>query len=199
MTPCIRCGSTDRYSSGNCKPCTQKRNAIWRAANTEKFKADKAAWAKRNSKLIVARVAKWKRDNPDKHKKNARRYKMKHEKKIKFSRVVYNKTASGRYARMANRDRKKGRETMTLEEYRSFEGTLCHYCQFPRASAGYGLDRRDNKKGHTFENTLPCCHECNVARSDRFTVEEMELVLGPAIRQIKLARQSKESLCTVPR
>ena len=59
----------------------------------------------------------------------------------------------------------------------------CSYCGFPSD----GCDRIDNTKGHTKDNVLPCCKECNVARMDNFTSEEMQ-VIGKAIRQVKLSR-----------
>ncbi len=59
----------------------------------------------------------------------------------------------------------------------------CIYCGFPST----GLDRIDNKIGHTEENCIPACKECNIARMDNFTVEEMKLI-GETIRLIKMYR-----------
>lgn len=56
----------------------------------------------------------------------------------------------------------------------------CTYCTYPAS----GLDRIDNDKGHTKQNTVPCCTVCNRARMDHFSFEEM-LVLGKTIKQIK--------------
>jgi len=59
----------------------------------------------------------------------------------------------------------------------------CNYCGFPST----GLDRIDNSKGHTEDNCIPCCWECNTARMDNFTHEEM-LKIGKTIREVKLER-----------
>lgn len=59
----------------------------------------------------------------------------------------------------------------------------CSYCGFPAT----GLDRKDNTKGHTRENCVPCCWECNTARMDNFSHEEMKII-GQAIREVKLNR-----------
>lgn len=79
----------------------------------------------------------------------------------------------------------KGLETnLTLEYLRASLKELCIYCNYPST----GLDRKDNTKGHTQENCVPCCRECNTTRMDNYTHEEM-LILGKTIKQIKDNRQ----------
>lgn len=56
----------------------------------------------------------------------------------------------------------------------------CVYCGYPST----GLDRLDNTKGHTEDNCVPCCKECNNARMDNFSYEEMK-ILGKTIKEIK--------------
>ena len=56
----------------------------------------------------------------------------------------------------------------------------CSYCQYPST----GLDRIDNTLGHLQSNCVPCCWECNTARMNNFTYEEM-LVIGQAIKLVK--------------
>lgn len=51
-----------------------------------------------------------------------------------------------------------------------------------------GADRIDNAKGHTKDNVLPCCADCNRIRAHRFTMEEMRDHIGPAIAKAKAAR-----------
>lgn len=62
----------------------------------------------------------------------------------------------------------------------------CHYC----GHNSIGLDRIDNKKGHSISNTVPCCRECNVIRMDKFTHEEFEIV-GIGIKLVKDNRGEK--------
>lgn len=50
-----------------------------------------------------------------------------------------------------------------------------------------GCDRIDNSKGHTYDNVVPCCYTCNVARGNNFSFEEMQ-ILGETIRKIKANR-----------
>lgn len=59
----------------------------------------------------------------------------------------------------------------------------CSYCGFPST----GLDRIDNNLGHTQSNCIPCCWECNTARMNNFSYNEM-LIIGKAIKEVKLKR-----------
>lgn len=60
----------------------------------------------------------------------------------------------------------------------------CYYCGDTHR---VGCDRIDNSKGHTKDNIIPCCYDCNCARNNNFTVEEMKII-GEAIREVKKNR-----------
>lgn len=62
---------------------------------------------------------------------------------------------------------------------------LCHYCGTDKM---IGCDRRNNSKGHTKNNVIPCCHVCNTTRNNNFSVEEME-ILGKTISEINKKRK----------
>lgn len=85
------------------------------------------------------------------------------------------------------RDSRKGFTCdLTIEHFRSVIAAGCVYCgDIERV----GLDRIDNKLGHSVANVVPCCHSCNTARNDNFSYEEM-LVVGKAIREIKEKRNA---------
>lgn len=51
-----------------------------------------------------------------------------------------------------------------------------------------GCDRIDNNKPHSMDNVVPCCIECNTARNNNFTFEEMKII-GRAIQHIKTNRK----------
>lgn len=60
----------------------------------------------------------------------------------------------------------------------------CIYCGDTKRM---GCDRIDNSKGHTKDNVVPCCYECNCARNNNFSFDEMKII-GKAIREVKDAR-----------
>lgn len=62
----------------------------------------------------------------------------------------------------------------------------CEYCG---GTHRIGCDRVDNSKGHTKDNVVPCCIECNTARNNFFTYEEMRR-LGRTIAKIKKDRKN---------
>lgn len=64
------------------------------------------------------------------------------------------------------------------------ENGHCFYCGDTKR---LGLDRIDNNKGHTMDNVVVCCYDCNVARSNNFSHEEM-IILGKTINEIKSKR-----------
>ena len=72
---------------------------------------------------------------------------------------------------------------------------LEEFCKQPCCYCGdtnnIGLDRIDNTKGHTKDNVVPCCYECNCARMNNFSVEEMKII-GKAIREVKCNRLHKK-------
>lgn len=84
------------------------------------------------------------------------------------------------------KDRKKGFITNISKEYLEdiiYNGK-CIYCG---DTHNIGLDRIDNNRGHEVGNVVPCCYECNIARGNNFSFEEM-LIIGKTIKQIKKNR-----------
>lgn len=71
-----------------------------------------------------------------------------------------------------------------IEEMLEITNKPCIYCGDTNR---IGLDRIDNNQGHVKSNTVPCCYECNCARNNNFTYEEM-LILGKTIAAIKRNR-----------
>ncbi len=67
MRHCPECGrDTERYATGDCKPCAILRSGAYRAANPEATKANRIAWAAANPKKMNGYKAAWRAANPDK-------------------------------------------------------------------------------------------------------------------------------------
>lgn len=75
-----------------------------------------------------------------------------------------------------NQAKKRGIEQgLTDEQIIAFHKGNCHYCGSPpsntcsistlNGSYTYsGIDRKDNEKGYTIDNVVPCCISCNSAK-----------------------------------
>jgi hypothetical protein len=90
---------------------------------------------------------------------------------------------------------------LTFEQFLEFtKEKQCHYCKdsliwkefakWKTNLGGYNLDRKDNSKGYSKENCVPCCGDCNKTRGDRYTYEKF-MVLAPVLQHIKNARKQK--------
>lgn len=112
--------------------------------------------------------------------------------KSRAAKRKYGKTEAGRAISLLKAyqkfDASKNLDT-DLTKYDILEARKngCFYCSFPAT----GFDRKDNKKGHTKDNTVPCCKECNIIRMDNFSHEEMK-VIGRAVAEIKNTRTNKQ-------
>ena len=74
----------------------------------------------------------------------------------------------------------------------------CHYChrviewlphEVPKCKWAYYLDRKDNNKGYSNENCVVCCIDCNRIKGNRFTYDEMMMLLSPPLSQISADRR----------
>lgn len=65
-----------------------------------------------------------------------------------------------KYKSYKHRDKQVFKDCVTVskEEALNLMSQPCYYC---RAPASAGLDRRDNNKGHSIDNVVPCCEKCN--------------------------------------
>ena len=88
------------------------------------------------------------------------------------------------------KDKKKGL-TCDIDNQWLYDAITSGKCFYCGDTERLGLDRIDNTKGHTKDNVVVCCYECNTARSNNFTQEEM-LILGKAIREIKQKRNENK-------
>jgi CRISPR/Cas system Type II protein with McrA/HNH and RuvC-like nuclease domain len=90
LTPCVKCGSLERYPKGDCIPCgraqqrayyekNKERLAVWAANNPEKVKAARKAYRQTHREQEGAHRDAWKARNPERvkvHKQNRRARKL---------------------------------------------------------------------------------------------------------------------------
>jgi hypothetical protein len=99
--------------------------------------------------------------------------------------------ASKMIASYNNKDKKRGYEKSDLTIDWFIENIFKKTCIYCNDTERIGADRVDNSKNHDMNNIVPCCYECNVARSNNFTHKEM-LTIGKSIEEIKKKRKNKK-------
>jgi hypothetical protein len=89
-------------------------------------------------------------------------YKNNRERIIAYN-MAYYRTHPGKYSTLKRAAKRyKHSCTLTLEDYLELvRKNECHYCGGTLPEVGYGLDRQDNFKGYTKENSVACCEVCN--------------------------------------
>jgi hypothetical protein len=86
------------------------------------------------------------------------------------------------YKTYKDRATKKGREfTLTEYEFGEIIAGDCVYCGNPAT----GIDRKNNSKGYSLDNSAACCHRCNSLKGNLYDYAEM-LELGADIRECEL-------------
>lgn len=77
-----------------------------------------------------------------------------------------------RYKSYVYIDKQKGRtETVKWIDAKIIMLSACHYCLVVPAG---GLDRKESSEGHTQENVVPCCMQCNMILGDLpYVIKEM--------------------------
>lgn len=85
------------------------------------------------------------------------------------------------------KDKKNGTSICDIDIDWMIENIINKPCVYCGDTHKIGCDRIDNTKGHTKDNVQPCCYECNVARGNNFSVEEMKII-GKAIKEVKDSR-----------
>lgn len=102
----------------------------------------------------------------------------------------YYKTQKGRAIMLVSAYRKmdklKGGESNISQDF-LINNIFTKECVYCGEKNNLGCDRINNNLFHTIDNVVACCKECNIARMDNFSFDEMKII-GIAIKQVKLNR-----------
>lgn len=75
VRPCKTCGATDRYSSGDCRPCGIKRSAAYQKKHKEEINAQRKSFREANADLIrQQKAASYARNKASASEKQRQRY-----------------------------------------------------------------------------------------------------------------------------
>lgn len=82
-----------------------------------------------------------------------------------------------RYISLQRRAKKRNMEFNLTIEY--IEDILkpkdCYYCH--KYTENITIDRKDNNRGYTIDNTVPACKRCNTLKSNWITEEQMRRII----------------------
>lgn len=73
------------------------------------------------------------------------------------------------------KDKKRGFEFNITHRWFA-ENIITQPCTYCGNTKNVGCDRIDNSKGHTIENVIPACYDCNTLRRNRFNIIEMKKI-----------------------
>lgn len=164
----------------------------WRKKNADKFKATKKAYYEKNKDKIREQQKKYhkkwyqvnKKDKDAKNKKwhqNNKKcsveivqayVKRNKEKVIKYNKG-YQQTSDGLFRTTKYNAKQKNNEfLLTKQQFEKIVSKPCQYCG--EKIERRGIDRINNNKGYTIENSAPCCKMCNYMKKN-YHLEEFLL------------------------
>lgn len=85
------------------------------------------------------------------------------------------------------KDKKLGFEPTNIDITWFIENIMMKPCVYCGDTEKIGADRIDNDKPHSIDNIVPCCYDCNCARNNNFSYEEM-IEIGKTIAKVKAKR-----------
>lgn len=91
--------------------------------------------------------------------RNVQRYVSKHQEKVRTYNKEFWNTPRGSYRSILNRSKRWDDAVISLDEFVEIISNPCTYCG--EDEKRIGVDRADNSRGYSIENSVPCCANCN--------------------------------------
>ena len=113
----------------------------------------------------------------------------KEPKDIRDENVNIRAKASKMISSYRHKDKKNGVSICDMDINWMIQNILIQPCIYCGDTNRIGADRVDNSKGHIKENVVPCCYECNCAKNDNFSFDEMKII-GKTISLVKSRREN---------
>lgn|SRR3990167_4116596 len=117
-------------------------------------------WYQNNKKRKLESGRKWQKNNRKRMVEIVQKYVQNNKEKVANYNKEFSQTIEGKYRLIKYRHNKKKwlDKIMTLEEFIEIAKNPCAYCG---GDTQKGIDRVDNNKGYTKENSVVCCNWCN--------------------------------------
>lgn len=78
---------------------------------------------------------------------------------------------------------------LTVEQFHTISQKPCSYCGCKPANGGKkqpyiynGIDRKNNERGYTLSNSIPCCAKCNAIKSNLLSFNEMRVAMAAILK-----------------
>ena len=128
----------------------KKYHSIWYQRNKERLKPIRKYYAETHRRDSVKRT---------------QRYVAKHPERVKSYNHLYQRDIGGRWrTHRFGALRKNLVMTLTKDDFTRLISAPCRYCGF--TDGFIGVDRVDNSKGYTLDNSVPCCKTCNYMKKN---------------------------------
>lgn len=171
IRPCVKCGKTDRYSDGACRPCRIERSARYYLKNQPQCQKTKQAYRQKNLEKIRAKAAEYVQKTKERNKeKTALRHRLYHQNNKEKVRI--------------NKINRRARETANgsklskgiVEKLFAVQKGKCPCCGQPLGE-DFHLDHimplaKDG--GNVDSNVQLLRAKCNLQKQDRHPVDFMQ-------------------------
>ena len=115
-------------------------------------------WYQKNKEKRKKQLSEYGRTHRKEAVKRTQKYVARNKKKVREYNGLFNQTIEGKYRMLIYRAKHFGGTPITIEEFKILDSSPCSYCG---DNGKVGIDRIDNSKGYTKENSTPACKLCN--------------------------------------